>query len=360
MGISFWKIFLFFAAILALGLLLFPSQRQLGMFYSKSRDYSEALPYLSQQYQQHPEDFLNTRRYVQALLDQGDFGAAGDIITVLEKAHGREPAVLELLADYYEGQMLYDQAGHFWSALLAAGASSPEDKEKLINYYIDYKKTAAMIVFFESAAPAEKTPDMFYYLAQIYSSRRDAAEMERIYLALLQKFPREETAKRKLADLYEASGRRQEALPFLEKLFLENPGSRDYAQRYIDALFYFNRADAVRQALNLLIHKFSASPSVLMLAARAYARAGERARALAVLADAAQLTQKDRRSWAQLGEIYFELEDFDSAKNVLEILHEKNGGTYHSHHILGDVLVAMGDGTRGRREYERALELVRE
>jgi tetratricopeptide (TPR) repeat protein len=297
---------------------------------------------------------------VQALLDQGDFVSAQGIIRELENEHSADPEVLGLLADFYEGQMMYEPASRFWSALVAADPGAMETREKLINYYIDSKRTAALISFFESAAAEEKSPDLFYYLAQIYSARRDKGDLERTYLATLKTFPKEEAAKRKLADIYESTGRSSAALVLLEQLFNERPQSREYAQRYVEQLSDLGKRAQTLAALDIFQKRFAANPAALLFAAQYYDRAGERRQALAILDRVAGITATDLRGWDKLGEVYFGLEDYEKAAEVLGRLHERTGGTYHSHHVLGDVLVVRGDRDAGRREYERALELVRQ
>lgn len=60
-----------------------------------------------------------------------------------------------------------------------------------------------------------------------------------------------------------------------------------------------------------------------------------------------------------LGEAYFNDREYKKALMILKEYNDKTGGDHRSYHILGDILAAKGDRSGSRREYTRALELIR-
>jgi len=170
MGIPLWKTILFFAVILAAGIFLLPSRRQMGFFYSRANNFSAAMPYLEEQYRKNPDDFFNTLRFLQALADEGKFKRFEEVARILEMDYPRQPMLLDTMADYFEGQLLFDRASFYWERLLTLDPTLDEIQGKMLAYYQAQKKTEQLIRFYVQEAPAQKNPDMFYALAEIYSS----------------------------------------------------------------------------------------------------------------------------------------------------------------------------------------------
>ena len=357
MGISLWKSILFFLVILVCGIFLFPSQRQIGLVYTQAKKFAFAVPYLQQQYQKEPQDFFNTERYLTALLQQGDFKKFEQVARQMEKQSPRNLALLELLAEFYEGQMQDDQASRYWEKLLILRPGDQALKDKLVVYYTNYKRHNALIDFYQRELPLQKTPEMYYALAQLYNAKKDMKAVEQIYWAILKKFPGEESAKRKLADLYEHEGQDDKAIFLLSQLYAENAKEPDYAQRLVLKLLDKKDKQKTIEVLEEITKRFAGQDRMLLLAGEAFLKVGDRARAQQVLK---QIDQRNPQSpyLGKVGELYFQMEKFDEAKEIFRRFHEQTGGTYHSHHILGDIFAAVGDAESSRREYERALELI--
>jgi tetratricopeptide (TPR) repeat protein len=341
-GISLWKSIVFFLIILGLGFFLMPSQRQLGMVYSQTRKFAAAMPYLERQYQKNPDDLFNTRRYLEGLLEQGNFKKFEDIAQKLVVRYPHEPLVLTVLADFYEGQLMYPEASQYWEAMLAKNPKLIDVREKLVIYYINVKQNDALIRLYESEAPEQKDPDMFYSLALLYAARQDIPAIERIYQQVLKRFPKEEVAKRKLVDLYETTGQQAQALNLLQRLYEENPFSREYAQRLVEKFLVENRNPEAVQVLNVLAQRFANQDKVLLTIAEYLLRAGDRKQASKLMDMLALRPVKSLNRWDKLAELYFSLENYPRAQEFLRRFHEQGRGNYHSHHVLGDVLAALG------------------
>lgn len=357
MGISLWKSILFFLIILICGIFLFPSHRQVGLVYTQAKKFAFAVPYLQTQYQKQPKDFLNARRYLLALLYQGNFKKFEEVARKLEKQSPRDPQLLGLLAEFYESQMQYEKASLYWERLLALNPTDQEIKDRLAAYYMNYKKNSSLLDFYQRELPFQKTPDMYYALAQLYSAKKDMRAMEEIYIAILKKFPGEEAAKRKLADSYEYAGQVDQAIVLLRELFEENPEDPEYAQRLVAKLLDKNEKQSAIEVLDEIAKRFAGQERMLLSVCESLLRAGDKSRAEQVLNGIGQLNPQSPYL-GRIGELYFQLEKFEQAKETLRRFNEQTGGTYHSHHVLGDILASAGDIDSSRREYERALELI--
>jgi tetratricopeptide (TPR) repeat protein len=307
-----------------------------------------------------PQDAQNAFRYLDVLLYQGDFKTFERVVKELEQRYPRHPQVLRRLADFYEGQMMLSEASRFWERLLDLGQLTRDDQEKLLVYYMNSKKLDALARFYQKVALRQTTPDYLYSLAQLYASKRDLEQQRRIFEIIARKFPGEEVAKRRLVDIYEYLGDQTQAEKLLWQLFEENPDKLEYAQRLMERLISAGEKQSATGVLAKVLQRFQGRDRVMFAVAEYLLRIGDQVRARVILDDLYRRQGKDFYQLDRMAEIYFEMSQYDRALELLGRFNEQTGGNYHSHHVLGDVLAALGDSGSSRREYERALELIRQ
>jgi tetratricopeptide (TPR) repeat protein len=363
MGIAFWRSAVFFFSMAWFGLRLFPSERELGLFFSMGRSFDQARFYLAKQFHEDPADKANALRYLEALMEDGQYDlferSSGKMLEVSPKdapLHG-------LLARYYETAMQFEDASRHWMRMIQADPDSPRSKDardKLASYYTHSKDDEALLALYEERAARYGGPEEIYYeLARIYLLNRRVREAESAYRRLLESFPEAGPAKLKLAEIYEYQGRGDEALALYRSAALESPEDPEKALFLARALMRHKKHDEALEHILSCRRHFPRRLLFLELLADVYGEKGEKLEALRVLEEALVLDPYRAKIYKMLGELYFDTGDNHKAQERLRSYHEKTGGDYRSHHVLGDVLRALGDKTGSRREYEKALELLR-
>lgn len=361
MGISFWKTVLFFLILMILGVLVFPSPRSMGLFYAKSRKFTDALPYLERQYERNTTDVLNTVRYLEALKYDGQFSIFEKTAAQALKISEKEWRLHEVLANYYEGRLQMAQASDHWRTILELNPELNDVEEKLKAYYLLNKRYERAIAIYKEQIRKSKVPlDLYYELAQLHALKRKWAETENAYLEIIRQFPGEADARLKLADMYEAKGEEDKALEFYRELNTLFPDKVDFVERFLVKLIETNRWADVKALLANYKNKFQNDSAFLSLLSGAYMDLNDKKEALRLLELLAQKNSLGTTDLSRLGELYFDFKEYAKARDFLNQYHEKTGGDYHSHHVLGDCLVALGDRDGGYREYEKALELIRQ
>ncbi len=360
MGISFWKSCLFFLVVVILGIILFPSPRMMGLFYAQSRRLTQARYYLEQHYQLDPQDLPNTVRYLQTLITSGDFVLFEQVGQKALAIYPNELSVHRVMADFYEGQFQYDQASAHWEKMLLLDPKLKDIPEKLLSYYIFEKNYPALIRIYELAIQQKQdSPDLYYDLARLYALQKQFKQAETIYTQLLEKFPHEAEAKLKLADMYEYTKQEEQALALYKKISQEQRDNVQYAKLFLEKLIEYKKEIEAMQLFHVYKKQFSRSDAFLIFLADVYLDFNQRQEASALLETIAQ--HPYRKSYLdKLGELYYKVKEYEKASDLLRSYHDQTTGDYHSHHVLGDVYAALGDQEGSRREYEKALQLIRQ
>jgi len=360
MGIPLWKSLLFFFAIMMFSVKIFPSERQIGFYFSKSKLFSRARFYLEKQYHQDPTDMANTKRYLASLISYGEYKLFERIGKAILKEQPNNLVIHEMMARFYEDRHNYMEASRQWEKLYWQNPKDERIRGKLVSlYYLrkDLEGLVRVYVFvIESGNPGA---DIYYELAQIYALQGKTEKAEDVYLKLLSQLPAEEIAKLRLAELYDYIGESDKALSYYQKLVDNYPRDKKYAVKWSDRLVRSDKGD-IEGILKGFIQKFLDHEEFLFLLAEHYVKRDRKTDAVDILEKVFQRNPEDLNTIISLGELYFELKMYENSGQMLERYHEETGGDYHSHHILGDVYAARGLKGKSRREYENALELIRE
>jgi len=361
MGIPFWKSALFFIAVTVFSGYLFPSQRELGMYYSASKNFNNARFYLEKQYHKDPGDENNARRYLRALIYNGEYALFERVTKKLLPENPNAFWLNEIMADYFEDKMDFREAGGYWFKLLAKDPEQGEVRDKIVSYCLRDKNTDLLIRVYEmEKARLPFNAEIYGELARLYCLKRMPGKAEKIYLEWLRQTPGDAGVSAKLAEVYECEGKADEALALYREIADRNPKNKEYALRVIEKLIFYKRGEELLDTLDQYTKRFPDSEEFPKMLADFYLRLGKREESVRMLKAFYETHPEYHKALASLGEIYFSMGNFTEARDTLRKYHEKTDGDYHSHHVLGDVLAALGDENGSRREYRQALDFIRE
>ena len=421
MEIPLWRSVLFFGFIFILSVVLFPSQRELGLLYFDSKLVDRASFYLTKQYKIDPDDIRNTVRYLEALSYQGDLETVEKIGTKLIQKFPNDINLHNFLANFYEDNLMLDKASLHWHQILRLDNSFEGIKNKLLSFYILFKHNDALIDFYEmqqkrgqtdisdlyelgrlyALTGQDKKEQALYWnilkdhphekdaqlrLISLYQSKRDTGSVFSLYRRIISQYPQEEQFMFDYIEQLLNNGQPQEALALLYKLHIKNSG--DYrvinimANEYLEEKDYSSaktlleeflvknfgiaeimgpgrRTEIDSKALQKLLENSENNFNVIGTLADVYIELQNYQQALLLLKVLGGHDPDNSRIQIKLGEMYYQMKDVVNAQSVLRRCHEKQLGNYHSHHVLGDVYAALGNTSASQWEYRTALQLIR-
>ncbi|MDD5218784.1 MAG: tetratricopeptide repeat protein [Candidatus Omnitrophica bacterium] len=361
MGIPLWKSLAFFLTIVVFSVKLFPSERQIGLYYAKAQYLERARFYLARQFYQDPGDIQNTLRYLKSLA-YNDEDELFEHIGI--KAVRLNPYCIELyyvMARFYEDHMRDDKASGYWEEIVRLSPKDTDTRTKLLSYYILAKETEKLMRYDAAEIARGNAPvDTYHQLGRLYCLKNMPREAEKIYLALLQKYPQDALAKIRLSELYEFTGDFDTAIRYFRMMVQENPQNKDYALRYAGLLMNHGAPEEAMSFIEKSVEQFPDDQNLLILLSDLFVSQKQTDKAIALLEAMYARNPNQSGILKSLGALYFDAKNYEKAKEMLERYHRKEDGDYHTHHILGDVLAALGEKNGSRREYEKALKLIRE
>jgi len=360
MGISLWKSLAFFLGVAVLSVAIFPSQRELGMLYSKSRFWDKAALHLARIFHENPHDAANARRYMGSLNRQGDYIAAEVLGKNLVKLFPENREVLGEVCFFYESHRRPDEAAGLWKKILILDPKNDEVREKIAGYCWDCKDFEGLIEIYEQKAGDRGELDDCVELARLYGLTRQPERVREVYLRILRDYPEETYFEKRLASLEESLGHTAEALERYRSLSEEDPENLVLASEYTARFLKYQKEGPGAEALlKDMIGRFPREGEFRSLLAERYLAAGRNGEALKIYEDMIGEFPNEAPAYYGLGALYAGLKRWSEAKNMLEVYHEKTNGDNHSHHLLGDVLLELGNLEGANAEYEHALEHLR-
>jgi len=361
MGIQWWKSSFFFLTMAVLGVMLFPSQREMGKLFSESYVFDKARFHLEKLFHENPGDLANAERYLNSLRylkEDALFLRAGRRMTHL---YPDSVALNRIMAAFYEDRMDYEKSSYYWLRMLKAKPSLTETKEKLISYYTLYKQDDKLIAFYEMEIK-NKTAGLetMRSLGSLYLLQKRAEKAGVLYAQILAEYPYDENDRVRLAGIYEYEGETQKAIAIYRQISQSNPENANYALKLVDVLIRYKKDKEALEVLESCATRFSGDGRFLEILSDMYAKLGRTKEAVLLLEKLYAENPQNYKLLKSLGELYLNAKDYEKAREALVVYNEKTGGDYHSHHVLGDVLLAGGDRPGSEREYRQALQLIRE
>ncbi len=264
------------------------------------------------------------------------------------------------MADYFEGRLEFENAAEHWAAIVRQNPEELEVRDKLVSYYLVSKDLEALRGIYEyERKKSQASADLYEDLGNLYVMAGDTGKAVEVYQEMAARFPRNERALTRLLDISEYRGEREKALTYSRQLADYYPDNRDYALRYAQKVIQYQPAEA-EKLIQGWIQKFSQTQDFLLILAEFYIQQGKKKEAVDVLQSILQKNPQNTAVIRSLGENLYSLHQYEDARELLENYHARTGGTYHTHHLLGDVYNALGNASAGRREYEEALRQLRE
>ncbi len=361
MGIALWQSSLFFITIALLSIMLFPSQRERGLLYSRTGIFDKARIFLSFQYHRDPGDMANAIRYLGSLSAAGEYDLWETTARKLTRTSPNHPGLHAHMAKFYEDNLKIVKAMPHWEEMIRWGhPKKKEAREKLISGYRLTGDHDGLLRFYGNEMARHSAGiEMYYETARMYARKKMATEARSVYLNLLKQFPGETKAKLRLVQIYEFQGKTQEALRLFSQVVQADPHNESLSQRWVEKLLQYKKERQAVSVLEKLLIRFPSNHLFIESLVDLYLRSGKNHEALILLEQSYERHPGNDKVLRYLGDVYFKMKEYLKAVETLRSYHEKTGGDYHSHHVLGDVLDAMGESVESRREYQKALELIR-
>jgi tetratricopeptide (TPR) repeat protein/class 3 adenylate cyclase len=184
-------------------------------------------------------------------------------------------------------------------------------------------------------------------------------EAERNFLTSLNKAPSFAMARYRLATVYAATGRTDEALNEITKASVDAAQLSDREKRYIAAAkAYYSRhyEDAIREYRQMIEHyPYESEPRVLL--AELYLGIGEYDHAVGELQTLTRIEPNDHVIWSLLGSAELARKHFDEAVKAFSRFVELEPESANSHDLLADSYRAQGQLDAAAKEYAKALQI---
>ena len=293
MRLKLLSVLLFFATVIAVALLLFPTRMDMVILYRNSYFYDKALELLDEQEEKHPEDRRIYLERARTFYLTGRYEQAVDILQGYTSTHPDDPEGWRVLAQNNLVLQRRGRAAAAYEHLLASAPGDPEAfdwleihyrlnqqgerraenleqllasvpdnfyvHEKLIDLYMRMGRPDDARQAIERAA--RTFPDSAYIqeqLGQFYLSQRDAQALS-IFAALHEEYPDEEAYLSGLVNALILAEQGEEALARFQEFYRPRLGEAEYYQRL--GLLHTYLSDTER-ALEAFEKQLAIDPSV--------------------------------------------------------------------------------------------------
>lgn len=340
--------------------MLIPSQREVGKLLTSTGVFGKAAFYLEKQFHKDPSDVANSARYLESLFYYDKDEQFIKVGNELVKNFGDNVTIHGIMAEFYEYKMDFDKARYHWMEILKINGTLEVIREKFINYCISNKDYDSLIAFYEYRIKKQSASlDDYYTLANIYSLRKDIDNAKRVYEELVSLYPYEEIAKKDLAYICSLKGLGDKAIALYKSIWEARKDNIMYAIDYAQSLVKFKRTDEAVATLKEFREVYRGNKLFGSVLTGLYVELGMFSEAIDLLKKRYAENPSDYKLLREMAQLYFDSKDTRKAFETINLYHEKTGGSYGSHHMLGDLLDSLGDKDGSRREYEKALELIR-
>jgi tetratricopeptide (TPR) repeat protein len=233
-----------------------------------------------------------------------------------------------------------------------------ETRDKLVTYYLLNKKYDEFCRLAEQEIHTDPLNVYLYSdLGDQYLQLGKLEKAEQTYSKMEKLFPSSPEAIQRLAEIFYLQGETEKSFSQYEKLIKKFPDNEEFALTWVDQLTKYRKKE-LQTYLEKYVKQFPKRSSFAIDLAAFYQKKGKTDQAIQLLENYCRQAGEEAEITKQLADLYFDSNQLEKSLEFLRKYHEKTGGDYHSHHVLGDVLVAMGQRTAGREEYRKALHLL--
>ena len=198
----------------------------------------------------------------------------------------------------------------------------------------------------------------YYELGRFYSLKRQGDKAKSQYELLLKKFPGEQKALQKLAEIYTFTGDVNRSVELYTQLSEGSPDNPEYSWSLINTLIKFGKNEEAIKPLELCVDRFPSDSRFSGKLSEIYIELGKKDDALKLWKKMYAHNQNDTYLLKNLGQIYFETGNFTEAQKFLVLYNDRTGGDSLTHQLLGDVYSREGYRENSLNEYRKALDFL--
>jgi len=186
MRIPLWATLLFYLAILVLGVLLFPTDREMGKVLYRGNMFTRARGYLEKHQTEEPLDTLSSKRYLKSLeylLEFDELEQAGEKLIQLNPD---DDQMHKYLAQYYENQMQQTETIRHLQEVVRLNPEEKEAYEKLETQLRLTQDYDSLLALYELQLDRGKvSQELYRELGRLYSAKENLTGAMRIYHRLI-------------------------------------------------------------------------------------------------------------------------------------------------------------------------------
>ena len=356
MRFPLWQIVLFCLAVIVLSIRLFPSSREIGLFYYKSKKYDQVESYLAKQFHDDPTDLANAFRYLTALNETGKYELLEEEGKKMLAVYPEDYNVHQFMAKFYEDRLMTTKASRHWLKMLELNPKEETLPKKLVYYYRLTKNYPALIELYEKELAQHPDDSQLYYdLAGFYAMDRNLNKTKETYELLVKNFPEDIDAKRVLAQILEIVGRSQEALSLYREITQKDPKNQYGFEELLEKLLFYKEEREALEFTQGLMERFSDPQPFLLVISGFFTRLQNQQEWMTILEKFHGQRAQEPIVMRLLGEVYYEKKNYSAALELLQELHDTNQCDYYSHYLMANIYEAWEKSSEANFEYELAL-----
>lgn len=357
MRISLGQIILFSVGVIVLSICLFPSGREMGLFYYKSKNYEPVESYLARQFHEDPRDLANAFRYLMVLNETGKFELLETEAQKLLEVYPEDFQIHQFMAKFYEDRMIPAKACRHWLKIRELKPAEEEIIKKIAYYYLSTKNYPALIELYEEELALHPNHSELYYdLASFYALVRNLTKTKQVYELLVKNFPSDIEAKQELAQVLEIMGHAKEAVSLYRQIAQQKPDSEYHGSQLLEKLLYYREEKEALELTRELMGRFSDARPFLAVLSGFFSEIQTQPEWLDILEKLHRLQPNEPIALRLLGEIYYNENNFFQALVLLKKLHDLDQCDYYSHYLMANIYEGWAQPSEAKAEYQLALK----
>ncbi len=357
MRISWWQTVIFSLVVIVLALKLFPSGREMGLFYFKSKEYAQVEKYLRDQFHKDPKDLANAFRYLTTLNENGKFDLFEEEGQKLLAVYPEDLKVLRFMAKFYEDRMMLAKACAQWLKIFELDREDKKVRQKIIAYYQSAKDYKTLIrLYREQVNQDEANANTYYDLARFYSLTDQLKDTRATYEQLAKAYPDDVKAKRKLAELLELMNDIDGALNLYGQIAQQTPKDQNNQAQFLEKLLFYKRQKDAFDFVAQIINQFTSIQPIVQVVSGYAGKWRDQQEWQTMMDMFYQRDSDDPITVRLLAELFYNEKDYEKAISLLAELHDRDYCDYYTHYLMGNTYNFLLNYDEARQQYQLALK----
>jgi putative PEP-CTERM system TPR-repeat lipoprotein len=274
------------------------------------------------------------------------------------EANPRSMPAQYLLGKIYAAKNDPDEAIKAYSEVLRLNPRAVPVQLEIARLQLARGDAEMAVQFADQAVRAQpENPVTHLALARMLAARGDLALAESELRPLVDRYPESAAVAAQMGTLLMFKKDEQGARQSFERALELDPNSYEALVGLTTLDVAAKRMNAARVRIDARLARTPGDAAVLILSARAYASAGDTARAEQALLRAVDVDPSSLQAYALLGQLYFAQKKPDQALARFDQLAKRQSKPVAAETMIGMILQAEGKSSEARRHYEKALEL---